>query len=70
MAKHYKLHELEQMSIIELTTIADQSSIIIQNSIKQGLIASIIGRQIDLRTEKRTKSELHSRDRYAVANNG
>jgi hypothetical protein len=64
MGKKYDILELQKMSIVELTSICDQSSIEIQNNFKQGLIYAILDRQ----TETPDKSsELHARNRYAFA---
>ncbi|OFX62683.1 MAG: hypothetical protein A2066_18795 [Bacteroidetes bacterium GWB2_41_8] len=65
--KTYDILELQKLSIIELTTIADQAAIKIQNSFKQGLIYAILDRQSELIETCRKPSECHSRDCYAVA---
>lgn len=65
--KTYDVIELQKLSIIELTTIADQAAIKIQNSFKQGLIYAILDRQAERIETFRKPSECHSRDRYAVA---
>ena len=62
--KKYDILELSKMSVIDLTSIADQAQIEIQPAFKQGLIYAILDHQHEL---NRPKSELNSRDRYAVA---
>ena len=62
--KKYNILQLQKMSIIELTSIADESKIEIQNNFKQGLIYAILEYQHEV---NRPKSDLNCRDRYAVA---
>jgi len=62
--KTYDILELQKMSILELTSIADEFNVEIQNNFKQGLIYGILNRQQEL---GQNQSVLHSRDRYAVA---
>lgn len=62
--KTYDILELQKLTILELTSIADQHQVVIQNSFKQGLIYAILDRQQELIHKP---SESHSRDRYAVA---
>lgn len=62
--KTYDVIELQNMSIIELTSVADQFEVQIQNNFKQSLIRAILNRQYEIRHKP---SELNCRDRYAVA---
>lgn len=62
--KNYTYDELMQMSIVELTSIAESSRIEINNSFRKSLVSDILQRQTEA---TRKPSELHARDRYAVA---
>jgi tRNA A37 threonylcarbamoyltransferase TsaD len=64
MKKKYDILELGKMSILELTSICDQSSIGIQNQLKQSIIYAIIDRQM---VADHVPDESSARDRYAVA---
>lgn len=62
--KTYDVIELQNMSIVELTSVADKFEVQIQNNFKQSLIRAILDRQYEVLHKP---SELNCRDRYAVA---